>query len=113
LRTHDFVILHILGCDITSHGKNAKLGSVFLEKIDREIFGRILEYVDFDKTTLVIASDHPTSSVTGMHARGMMPFLIYSRGLQPNSVQKLDEVSCREGPLLDIGNFMEEVLKYT
>ena len=113
LSNHDFVILHIRGCDITSHDKNAKLGSVFLEKIDREVFGRILEYVNFDRTTLVLTSDHPTSSKTGMHVSGMMPFLIYSRGIQPNSVQTLDEVSCKEGPLIDIGNFMEEVIKYT
>jgi 2,3-bisphosphoglycerate-independent phosphoglycerate mutase len=113
LSTNDFVILHILGCDITSHEKNPKLGSVFLEKIDREVFGRILEYVNFDKTTLVLASDHPTSSKTGTHMKGKMPFLIYTRGLKPNSVQKLDEISCREGPLIDIENFMEEVVKYT
>jgi 2,3-bisphosphoglycerate-independent phosphoglycerate mutase len=112
LNTHDFVILHILGCDITSHDKNAKLGSVFLEKIDREVFGRILEYVNFDKTMLVLASDHPTSSKTGKHISGMMPFLIYSRGIQPNSVQKLDEISCRQGPLIDIEDFMEEVIKF-
>jgi 2,3-bisphosphoglycerate-independent phosphoglycerate mutase len=113
LNNHDFVILHILGCDITSHEKNAKLGTVFLEKIDRDVFGRILEYVNFDKTTLVLASDHPTSSKTGLHTKGKMPFLIYTRGIQPNEVQKLDEKSCLQGPVVPINYFIEEVIKYT
>ena len=112
LNSYDFVILHILACDVSSHDKKPTLGSVFIEKIDREVFGRILEYTNFEKTTLVVCSDHPTSSKTGEHIPGVMPFLIYTNGIKPNGIQKLDEKSCRQGPLINIEDFMEEVLKY-
>jgi 2,3-bisphosphoglycerate-independent phosphoglycerate mutase len=113
LNSYDFVILHVLGCDICSHDKNPKMGSVFIDKVDREVFGRIMEYVNFDKTMLVVASDHPTSSKSGLHVKGKLPFLIYTSGIKPNGIQKLDEKSCMQGPLIDIEDFMEEVQKYT
>jgi 2,3-bisphosphoglycerate-independent phosphoglycerate mutase len=112
LNTYDFVVLHILGCDITSHDKNPKLGSMFIEKIDREVFKRILEYTNFEKTLLVVCSDHPTSSKTGEHIQGFIPFLFYTSGIESNKIDKLDEKSCRQGPLINIEDFMEEVLKY-
>jgi len=112
LNTYDFVILHILGCDITSHDKNPKLGSMFIEKIDREVFKRILEYTNFEKTLLVVCSDHPTSSKTGEHTQGFIPFFFYTNGIESNKIEKLDEKSCRQGPLINIEDFMEEVLRY-
>ena len=112
LNSYDFVVLHILGCDITSHDKNPKLGSMFIEKIDREVFKRILEYTNFEKTLLVVCSDHPTSSKTGEHIQGFIPFLFYTSGIESNKIEKLDEKSCRQGPLINIEDFMEEVLRY-
>jgi 2,3-bisphosphoglycerate-independent phosphoglycerate mutase len=112
LNSYDFVILHILGCDITSHDKNPKLGSSFIDKIDREVFKRILEYTNFEKTLLVVCSDHPTSSKTGEHIQGFMPFLFYTNGIESNKIEKLDEKSCKQGPLINIEDFMEEVLRY-
>lgn len=112
LNKYDFVILHILGCDITSHDKNPRLGSMFIEKIDREAFKRILEYTDFDKTLLVVCSDHPTSSKTGEHTQGFMPFLFYTNGIESNKIEKLDEKSCKEGKIVNIEDFMEEVLEF-
>jgi len=112
LNKHNFVILHILGTDICSHDKNPRLGSLFIEKLDREVFRRILEYANFDKTLLVVCSDHPTSSKTGEHVPGFMPFLFYTNGIKPNEVEKLDEESCKIGPVINIEDFMEEVLKF-
>jgi len=113
LEKHDFVILHILGCDIASHDKNPKLGSMFIEKIDREVFKRILEYANFDKTLLVVCSDHPVSSKTGEHIPGFMPFLFFTNGIESNKIQGFDEKTCKVGPCINIEDFMEEVLKYT
>jgi 2,3-bisphosphoglycerate-independent phosphoglycerate mutase len=112
LNSYDFVVLHILGCDITSHDKNPKLGSLFIDKIDREVFKRILEYTNFEKTLLVVCSDHPTSSKTGEHVQGFIPFLFYTSGIESNKIEKLDEKSCKQGPLINIEDFMEEVLRY-
>jgi 2,3-bisphosphoglycerate-independent phosphoglycerate mutase len=112
LNKHNFVILHILGCDICSHDKNPKRGALFIEKIDREVFRRILEYGNFDRTLLVVCSDHPTSSKTGDHIPGFIPFLFYTNGIKANEIEKLDEESCKQGPVINIEDFMEEVLKF-
>ncbi|OGI12132.1 hypothetical protein A3K64_02245 [Candidatus Micrarchaeota archaeon RBG_16_36_9] len=112
LNTYDFVILHILGCDITSHDKNPKLGSMFIEKIDREVFKRIIEYTNFEKTMLVVCSDHPTSSKTGLHVQGFLPYLIYTNGIESNRIEKFDESSCKQGKVMHIEDFMEEVISF-
>jgi len=112
LNKYDFVILHILGCDAVSHDKKFDLKRLFIEKIDREVFRRILEYTDFDKTMLVVASDHVTSVKTGMHMPGFMPFLIFTKGIQSNNIERFDEESCKQGPIVNIEDFMEEVIKF-
>jgi 2,3-bisphosphoglycerate-independent phosphoglycerate mutase len=112
LNKYDFVVLHILGCDVAAHDKKPNLKRMFIEKIDREVFRRTFEYVDFSKTLLAVASDHLTSSKTGMHMPGFMPFVIYTKGIESNHIQKFDEVSCKQGPVVNIEDFMEEVLKF-
>lgn len=112
LPKYDFVILHILGCDVAAHDKKPNLKRLFIEKIDREVFKRIFEYVDFEKTLVVVCSDHPTSSKTGEHIPGFLPFTIYTSGIESNHIQKFDEESCKQGPAINIEEFMEEVLKY-
>jgi 2,3-bisphosphoglycerate-independent phosphoglycerate mutase len=112
LNKYDFVILHFLGCDIAAHDKKPNLKRMFIERIDREVFAKILEYVDFNKTLLVVCSDHPTSSKTGEHIPGFLPFIFYTKGIESNRIQKLDEESCKQGPVINIEDFMEEVLRY-
>ncbi|MEM5790830.1 MAG: hypothetical protein QXP77_02180 [Candidatus Aenigmatarchaeota archaeon] len=112
LNNYDFVVLHILGFDVAAHDKKPNLKRLFIEKVDREVFGKILEYVDFNKTLLVVASDHVTSSKTGEHLSGFLPFLIYTKGIESNKIEKFDEESCRQGPVINIEDFMEEVLNY-
>ena len=113
LKRKNFVILHIKGFDDISHDKNPEFKRLFIEKVDREVFKRIMEYTNFDKTLLAIVSNHVTSSKTGKHLPGFSPFVIFSKGLPSNKIQQLDEVSCRLGPVVQIENFMEEVLKYS
>ncbi len=112
LRKYNFVILHIKGCDVASHNKSFDMKRLFIEKIDRDVLRRIIEYTNLEKTLLVVASDHPTSSKTGMHVSGFMPFLIFHKGIKPNFVEKFNEKDCSIGPTINIQSFMEEVIKY-
>ncbi len=112
LKKYDFVILHILGTDIAAHDKNVNQKRFFIEKIDREVFRRILEYADFEKTMAVVMSDHITSCKTGLHCPGFIPFAIYTKGIESNNVQKLDEKSCKQGPVINIEDFMEKVISF-
>ena len=112
LKDHDFVVLHILGADVASHDKSLNQKRFFIEKIDREVFRRILEYTDFDKTMVVVTSDHVTSIKTGDHSEGFVPFVIYTKGIESNKIPKFDERSCKQGPVIEIEEFMEKVLSF-
>ena len=112
LNKYDFVILHILGADVAAHDKSSAQKRMFIEKIDREVFRRILEYVNFDKTVVAVTSDHVTSVKDGEHKSGFVPFVIYTRGIEPNQVMKYDEKSCKLGPVTHTEEFMEELFKF-
>jgi 2,3-bisphosphoglycerate-independent phosphoglycerate mutase len=112
LNKYDFVILHILGTDVAAHDKSSAQKRLFIEKIDREVFRRVLEYVNFDKTIVAVTSDHVTSVKDGEHKAGFVPFVIYTRGIEPNQVMKYDEKSCKLGPVTHTEEFMEELFKF-
>jgi 2,3-bisphosphoglycerate-independent phosphoglycerate mutase len=112
LNKHDFVVLHILGFDVAAHDKDNNKKRFFIEKVDREVFRRILEYCNFEKTVLVVASDHPTSTKTGGHLAGFMPFLIFTKDVEANGIENFNEKSCKVGPVIQIEDFMEEVIRY-
>ena len=112
LNNYDFVVLHILGFDVAAHDKDFNIKRLFIEKVDREVFRRILEYMNFEKTLLVVCSDHITSVKTGEHLPGFLPFLIFTNGIESNKIEKFDEEKCKIGPAINIEEFMEEVLKF-
>ncbi|MFH0929182.1 MAG: 2,3-bisphosphoglycerate-independent phosphoglycerate mutase [Candidatus Aenigmatarchaeota archaeon] len=112
LKTHDFVVLHILGADVASHDKSFNQKRFFIEKIDREVFRRILEYVDFEKNMVAVTSDHITSVKDGEHKPGFIPFAIYTKGIEANGVMKYDEESCKSGPVIHTEDFMEELIRF-
>ena len=109
LSKYDFVILHILGTDVVSHDRkmDAKMG--FIEKIDREVFERIREYVDRKKVLIAVTSDHISSVYTGKHEKGAFPFCLYTQGIRANETKGFNEIDSKEplGPKLHIEDFME------
>lgn len=109
LAKHDFVMLHILGTDVLSHDRIPAAKCGFIEKIDREVFGRIKEYVDKNKVLLAVTSDHVSSVFSGRHEKGAFPFCFYTGGLKPNQTKAFNELDCKEplGPKLEIEDFME------
>lgn len=75
LRKNDFVVLHINGSDECAHDKDPKAKKEFIEKVDKIVFSKIIKLKHIN---IVVTSDHITSSKTGMHVKGNVPFLIYS-----------------------------------
>ncbi len=75
LRKYDFVVLHINGADECAHDKNSRAKKEFIEKVDRIVFSKIIKLKHIN---IVVTSDHITSSKTGMHVKGNVPFLIYN-----------------------------------
>ena len=94
LKTHDFVWLHIKGCDVASHDRNFEEKKEFIERIDREVFS---ELINLDNVLIVVTTDHITSSETGEHVLGYVPILIYGNG--KDEVKKFNEESVVNGSL--------------
>ena len=112
LNNHDFVVLHILAPDIMGHDKIVRKKSGIIEKIDKEVFGKIKEYVDFNKTVLCVTSDHITSIFTGDHEAGKFPFCIYTADIESNKLEGYYEIACRKGPVIDISEWFEMIMQY-
>jgi 2,3-bisphosphoglycerate-independent phosphoglycerate mutase len=108
LRTHDMVVLHILGTDVAGHDKNRREKVGFLTKVDKEVFGRIREYIDFKKNILVVASDHNTDVATGLHVAGKFPYAIYTDGIKPTGASAFNE---RAAMATGIDNNIEDLME--
>ena len=114
LRTDDFVYLHIEASDEAGHDGNMQLKLQTIEDLDRRAVGPIYEAVkDWDEpVTIAVLPDHPTPVHHRTHTNESIPFLIYSPGLEPDSVQTFDEDSCQQGyyGLLHKDEFMKALM---
>lgn len=99
LETDDFVYLHIEASDEAGHEGDVALKLKTIEYLDSRVIGPIYEAVkDWDEpVAFAVLPDHPTPCELRTHTNEPVPFLIYYPGIEPDSVQTYDEVSCREG----------------
>lgn len=109
LKTNDFVVLHIKGCDIASHDRNFAEKVKFIERIDREVVSQLASLKD---VLVVVTADHITSSSSGEHEKGPVPILIYGSNLPADKAAKFDEESVKAGSLgiIQASDLMERIL---
>jgi len=105
LKCYEFVLLHIKGTDTAAHDKNAKLKRTFLERIDREIGEWLLHLRNIN---IAIATDHATSSKSGEHIFGPVPFVFYNPRGPSDHGGRFDERGCLTGFI--VHNPMERLL---
>lgn len=105
LGRYEFVLLHIKGTDTASHDRDPKLKRAFLERIDREIGAWLLHLRNIN---VVVATDHATSSKSGEHIFGPVPFMLYRAGAGANRIGRFDERHCSTGFIVD--NPMQRLL---
>ena len=63
--------------------------------------------------TITILPDHPTPCAIRTHTRDAIPFLIWHKGIEPDSVQTYDEFAAREGSygLLQDNQLMKTIFR--
>jgi 2,3-bisphosphoglycerate-independent phosphoglycerate mutase len=74
LQDNPFVVTHFNGADEASHRHDYEGKVAFLERIDKEFLGPLLETLT-EPIKILICGDHVTSSVTGKHTDGMVPVI--------------------------------------
>lgn len=99
LKMDDFVYLHVEASDEAGHEGDVPLKLKTIEYLDRRIVGPVYEAVkDWDEpVAIAVLPDHPTPCELRTHTSEPVPFLVYYPGIEPDSVQTYDEVSCQEG----------------
>lgn len=115
LKTDDFVYLHIEASDEAGHEGDVNLKLQTIENLDKRAVGPIYEAVkDWDEpVAIAVLPDHPTPCEHRTHTNEPVPFLIYYPGIEPDSVQTYDEISCKSGVYgtMERDEFMNEFMK--
>lgn len=115
LKEQDFVYLHLEASDEAGHDGDLELKLQTIEYLDRRIVEPIYKKVnEWDEPVCIaILPDHPTPVEIRTHVDEPVPFLFWHRGIEPDSVQQYDEISCASGSygLLHLEQFMQALMK--
>ncbi len=113
LKNKDFVYLHIEASDEAGHEGDVPLKVKTIEYLDTRVIKPIYnEIKNWDEpVTIAVLPDHPTPCAIRTHTRDAVPFIIWHRYIQPDSVQVYDEFSAKNGiyGLLQADQFMKTI----
>lgn len=111
LKTDDFVFLHLEASDEAGHDGDLDLKLKTIEYLDRRIVAPIYNEVSKwdEPVCIAVMPDHPTPVEIRTHVKEPVPFIIWHNGIEADSVQQYDEVSCVSGSygMLRLNEFME------
>ena len=99
IRDVDLVYLHVEAADEAGHEGDALLKTKCIEALDSRVVKPIFEATQKSPEPVAIAflPDHPTPCSTRTHAYDPVPFIIYKPGAEPDSVERYDEESAKNG----------------
>lgn len=110
LRHQDFVFLHLEASDEAGHDGDLDLKLKSIEYLDQRIVKPIIEETSKwdEDVAIAILPDHPTPVEVRTHVDEPVPFAFWHRGMEADSVQSFDEISCAAGcfGLLHLNEFM-------
>ena len=111
LQHDDFVFVHVEATDEAGHDGDLELKLRAINYLDQRLIKPIFEATQKMQEPVCIAvlPDHPTPVELRIHVNEPVPFLIYYKGIEPDDVQRYDEVSCVSGAygLLRLQEFMD------
>lgn len=99
LKDHDFVYLHVEASDEAGHEGDYDLKLRTIEYLDQRVLKYLMEKcAEMDEpVAIAMLPDHPTPWKLRTHTRDAVPFVIYSPGTEPDSVDRYDEDSAKKG----------------
>ncbi len=109
LEHDDFVFVHVEASDEAGHDGDLELKLKTIEYLDQRLIAPIYNKVKDQDVCIAVLPDHLTPVEQRIHVGQPVPFLIWHRGITPDSVQQYDEVSCVSGAygLLKLNEFMK------
>lgn len=116
LRKQDFVYLHLEATDEAGHDGDLDLKINAIQYLDHRVIEPIYrEVMTWDEPVCIaVLPDHPTPVEIRTHVKEAVPFLIWYKGMQPDSVDVYDEESCVKGEygLIRLQEFMQTFMQY-
>ena len=111
LQQDDFVFVHVEATDEAGHDGDLELKLKAIDYLDQRLIKPIVEACEkmSEPVCIAILPDHPTPVEQRIHVNEPVPFLIYYKGIVPDSVEHYDEESCVTGGygLLRLQQFMQ------
>ena len=111
LQRQDFVFVHVEATDEAGHDGDLDLKLKAINYLDQRLIRPIAEATERmdEPVCIAVLPDHPTPVELRVHVNEPVPFLIYYKGIVPDSVRHYDELSCVEGSygLLRLNEFMQ------
>ena len=115
LKKDDFVFVHVEATDEAGHDGDLELKLKTIEYLDQRLIAPIYNKVNTwdEPVCIAVLPDHLTPVEMRIHVGQPVPFLIWHRGIEPDSVQQYDEVSCVSGGygLLKLNEFMQALMR--
>ncbi len=99
LRRLDYVFLHVKGTDNAAHDHDAKAKTAFIERIDAELVGPLMEDIDWERTHLAFTGDHTTPIDYGDHTAEPVPVLFVGPNVRQDSTIAFGEREASRGGL--------------
>jgi 2,3-bisphosphoglycerate-independent phosphoglycerate mutase len=99
LEDNDLVVVHIEAPDEAAHAGSIDDKVEAVERIDKEVIGRLRSYQKDDLRVLAMP-DHPTPIEIRTHSPEPVPFLLWGKGFKPNGAQKFTEAAAKGTGLL-------------
>ena len=114
LKNDDFVFVHVEASDEAGHDGDLELKLKTIEYLDQRLIAPIYQEVNTwnEPVCIAVLPDHLTPVEMRIHVGQPVPFLIWHRGIESDSVQQYDEVSCVAGSygLLKLNEFMQTLM---
>jgi 2,3-bisphosphoglycerate-independent phosphoglycerate mutase len=109
LEHDDFVFVHVEASDEAGHDGDLELKLKTIEYLDQRLITPIYNMMKDKDVCIAVLPDHLTPVEQRIHVGQPVPFLIWHKGMTPDSVQQYDEVSCVSGAygLLKLNEFMK------
>ena len=109
LEQDDFVFVHVEASDEAGHDGDLELKIKTIEYLDQRLIAPIYNKVKDKDVCIAVLPDHLTPVEQRIHVGQPVPFLIWHRDIEADSVQQYDEVSCVDGAfgLLKLNEFMK------
>jgi len=99
LDSFDYVFIHVKGTDNKGHDRDAAGKKSFIERIDAELIGTLMEGLDWNETHLAFTGDHTTPIDYGDHTAEPVPILFVGPNVRTDAATEFGERAAGRGGL--------------